>query len=393
MKKSEFEYWLKNYKELTPSKASNICKRLIEFSDRVCASGYSCDSIFSNNTFVNLAKWKQKISKQIDIPVSTKKDLDLLGEYLEIKNITKLPYHLSSEPALAEYVEKMKMSFSYKAVLILIMIKRIKCGEDNEIDFIIEDIINFYRDRINAGEIAEKKESLFSNYEVTDSEAKRIIVNNPISVLEKAGILFCNVDNKICFSSDYYIEKEDLELVESKCKSRLITYYEKLTHHIADEKSPEQKLKDAILSISSSEEKERCLLAYKECFTPAEIDDKADYSLLLISNEDERKIGKIVQDSMQKLSESGFIFDNSLYSLFYTKEWSKKTLGLYYALFKSYDPSQPIENQTKDHRNNNRYYGKVFTFGECQVLLTSEWYKESKELYINWFNSLLKPKN
>ena len=135
------------------------------------------------------------------------------------------------------------------------------------------------------------------------------------------------------------------------------------------------------------------LIAYKECFTPAEIDDKADYSLLLISNEDERKIGKIVQDSMQKLSESGFIFDNSLYSLFYTKEWSKKTLGLYYALFKSYDPSQPIENQTKDHRNNNRYYGKVFTFGECQVLLTSEWYKESKELYINWFNSLLKPKN
>lgn len=77
-------------------------------------------------------------------------------------------------------------------------------------------------------------------------------------------------------------------------------------------------------------------------------------------------------------------------SLFYTKEWSKKTLGLYYALFKPYDPSQPIENQTKDYRNNNRYYGKVFTFGDSQVLLTCEWYKESKKLYINWFNNLIK---
>jgi len=389
MNKNEFVYWLKEYKELTPSKASNICKRLVEFSNLMCMKGYSSDSIFSNDTFVSLAKWRQKISKQNDIPASLKKDLDLLGEYLEIKNITKLPYHLSDEPALAEYVEKMKMTFSYKAVLIMIMIKRMKYGEDNEMDLIIEDIINYYQNRIDDGKIAEKKESLFAKHVDTSSEAKKVIVNNPVSVLEKAGVLFCNADNKIYFSADYYVEKEDLEIIESRCQSRLIKYYEKLSQSIEDERTPEQKLKDAILGISSSKERERCLSAYNECFIYSEINEGTDYSLLLISNEDERKIGKIVQDSMQKLSESGFVFDNSLYSFFYTKEWSKKTLGLYYALFKPYDPGQPIEMQTKDYRNNNRYYGKIFTFGNHQVLLTSEWYKESKELYINWFNSLL----
>ncbi len=71
-----------------------------------------------------------------------------------------------------------------------------------------------------------------------------------------------------------------------------------------------------------------------------------------------------------------------------TLDWSKKTFKLYFPFMKVVNPSDNIDLLKRDSRGNNRYWNKVFTFNERTVLITSEWYKESKPLFISWFNSL-----
>ncbi len=69
-------------------------------------------------------------------------------------------------------------------------------------------------------------------------------------------------------------------------------------------------------------------------------------------------------------------------------EWSKKTFKLYYPFFKIVDPKMPLALQKRDYLGNNRYWKQVFSFGNGDVLITSEWYKESKPLFINWFHHI-----
>jgi len=91
---------------------------------------------------------------------------------------------------------------------------------------------------------------------------------------------------------------------------------------------------------------------------------------------------------MAALSENGYVFSETQIINFQSAEWSKKMLGLYYPLCKSFDESKSISEQRIDHLGNGRYWNRVFRFGNHQFLITSEWYKQSRPLFIKWFNSL-----
>ena len=121
----------------------------------------------------------------------------------------------------------------------------------------------------------------------------------------------------------------------------------------------------------------------------ADVETNITRKVYKISIDEESKIGKLVRETMMKLSESGFVFREDLFCECLTKKWSKDNLGLYYPLFKIVNEDQPIENQTKDYLGNNRYYSTVYSFGDKRVLITSEWYKENKIKYIHWFNELI----
>ena len=91
---------------------------------------------------------------------------------------------------------------------------------------------------------------------------------------------------------------------------------------------------------------------------------------------------------MSYLEEIGFVFEESLFQKMCTLEWSKKTFRLYYPFMKVVGPSDNIDLLKRDSLGNNRYWKHIFTYKNGSVLISSEWYKESKPPFVTWFNSL-----
>lgn len=314
---------------------------------------------------------------------------------MQMTEITKMPYAEDINNKLQDFCKTMEMTYSYKPVLILSMINSSEKGYDGNFDSTINEFISFYQNRINNGILAESDESVFAK-EITDyDKAKKTIEYDPVSTLEKSGVVIFNkTKRRLVFSTEYYVDDSNVKQVKEACLERLSLYYEFFNKKDTATDAglePQKQLYFLLQKVQPEGVKNTCLNLFEKMCQQNGIKYKEEqsFAIPIISDNDERKIGRLVKETIDDLSKSGFCFSDDMIKNLCSKEWSKKKLGLFYAMFKEYNPDCSIDEQRKDYRNNNRYYNQIFSFGGREVLLTSEWYKESRSRYIEWYNDLI----
>ena len=393
MGRVEFKNWLIHYKEFGARKAENWCSLIDKLSDTALESGVSEYPVYSISSYTNLGKWRRNIGDAFIIANNESKAISLFGDYLDYIARTNIVNSDVNEIKLVEYCKSMSMSYSYKAVLIMEMIDHMGADCSIDIDLLVEKMIEYYSDRRKNNEIIEQSTSLFARVPIDPDEAKKNVVNNPINVLERAGVIK-REGNSIRLASEYFIDPNDYIVVKESCAKRLSEYYIRVGESLKsvdDSIDPFERLEIAINQINDDDDRNNCVLAlsaYKNSVGFKESSNPLKMNKFKISEDDSRKVGRLVQETMSELSASGYSFTDAEFSMFTSKEWSKEVLGLYYPLMKPYMDDKPIKEQIIDYRGNGRYYKHVYLFGDRKVLLTSEWYIENKPKYIQWYNRL-----
>lgn len=99
------------------------------------------------------------------------------------------------------------------------------------------------------------------------------------------------------------------------------------------------------------------------------------------------KVGEFIKTAITNLASSGFEFSDEQMSLLCGEHSMHDVIGMQRNLpfFKIYDPDEKHGNWI-DGRP--RFYSKTITFGNYEVYLTKEIFKEDKEPFITWYNNL-----
>lgn len=131
--------------------------------------------------------------------------------------------------SLLQYCQTMSMSYSYKPVLLLALIKhngKITISEAAHYFFA------FYSSRLERGLVSEKANSIFCRLDCTMEQIKQNIITNPVNALLNSSKLFrydseseCLEVSDTCWSA---MSKTDISEVVMACKDRLDRYYGRL---------------------------------------------------------------------------------------------------------------------------------------------------------------------
>ena len=130
-----------------------------------------------------------------------------------------------------DMVRKMDMSYSYKPVLMLAVLKH----ADNHGRVKISDLVDFFRafyaDRRSKGLPIEKANSIYCRPDTTDKEIERNILSNPFKRFEDLQMMrhtktlgIVEVDRAV-WKKLTESEKEEIRMI---CQEKLATYYERL---------------------------------------------------------------------------------------------------------------------------------------------------------------------
>ena len=400
--RNKFVYWLNSYKSFSDSKAEKTATVVDAVSDEMCLSNTISSPLFCNNSFVAFAKNRKEILKNRELSQKEKKALSLYGDFLQFVEYSNFTFPELEGSPLLQYCKVMKMTYSYKPVLLLTLLDNDAQTAPIPLATVIQSFCSYYNDRLSKGLIAEKQNSLFAKPVEDYKQAKIVVLNNPVAVLQKDGVIvYDEKTSHISFASKYIPTKDVIADVEKECNAKLDAYYEKL----ADSQKPSlnaddlyqmlDNLSELIKCDSNEQRKNECLELINRIQTlwgensEVQINGSAIKPFeKTLSYEDPRKVGKLVKEEMTFLSESGVSFSIEQVKCFTDKEWSKEHLHLYYSFFKKYDPERELNEQRRDHRGNGRYWNKLFSFGDDQYLITSEWYADSKPLFIDWYNGL-----
>ena len=117
---------------------------------------------------------------------------------------------------LLEYCRTMKMSYSYKPVLILALLH---AGDKNgalTVNKAAQYFRAFYNDRRAKGLPAEKKKCIYQRADITDQQIEGNIISNPVKVLVESGFFFYNEKNDV-----FSISPEIWAVIDSKHKASL----------------------------------------------------------------------------------------------------------------------------------------------------------------------------
>jgi hypothetical protein len=397
-----FAYWLENFKELSVAKSQNLIKVLIQISARTESEcGVICKLIDCSN-LLSYRRVKQIIIKKYgnEFSQSEKKALTLFGDYLEFREYSNYKFPEPQNSNLIKYCETMSMSYSYKAVFLLVLARSLSNTQSVALNVLCDRIADFYRERIDCNLPGEKSNSVFAQTALDSNEIKKTIINNPMKVLIDAGVIVWDKkSNYISLSTSYPLGNESNRLqVIDVCKERIRSYYELngLNHMVIASISDEEptvttelnKLKDAINMVVSEAEREMLLNAYNSLRIVLGVEENTE--LRPLDTNDERKIGALVQECIDELEKSGYDFSDEQLKNLLSLEWSSKSFKkLYYPVLKLFDPSKTVDEQKVDYKGNGRYYDRVYTLSGKQYLLTSQWYKDAKIQFINWYNDLI----
>ncbi len=142
------------------------------------------------------------------------------------------PYLPSKAPAekladLLEYCREMKMSYSYKPVLILALLHSGKNGKIS-IEKAAEYVKNFYDDRKAHGLKAEKKQCIYLRDGVTKQQIIANLTANPVKALCESGFFFYNEGEQVLSLSPELwaaADRGNKSMLTRICRQRLNKYY------------------------------------------------------------------------------------------------------------------------------------------------------------------------
>ena len=127
-----------------------------------------------------------------------------------------------------EMVRQMDMSYSYKPVLIKVILLYADDKGRVKLDDIVAYFKSFYEDRRAAGLVVEKKNSIFAKDGYTDKDAQRNTLSNPFKRFEDMQMLrhtktlgIIQVDEAVW----KHLSAEDKTEVATICDEKLNSYY------------------------------------------------------------------------------------------------------------------------------------------------------------------------
>ena len=131
--------------------------------------------------------------------------------------------------SLIDYCRSMKMSYSYKPVLILSLLssKTFSISLQGAVGFFKE----FYEERRRNKQKIEKKNCIYQSPHVSDQMIADNILANPVKALLKSGYFSYDPKNQkfgIVESISIKITTEDVELIKSICNQKLQAYFSSL---------------------------------------------------------------------------------------------------------------------------------------------------------------------
>jgi len=415
----QFTYWLEHFKEMQPSKAQTIVKTICLLSEKTESTCAPVGKLAESKTVIAFRRTKQLLLRghSAQLTAAEKKALSLFEDFLEFREYSSYKFPDEPMPRLADYCKTMQMSYSYKAVLIHELASCDASGVTT--DDLVKKIIAFYQDRIDHGLIAEKDDSIFAKAKVSSAAAKRIIIANPIQVLVDAKVITWNKrTGSVSFASDFCpSSKQAAEEVRTICKERLKKYYSSIKPRKEKSKKQDvvassrklknlmQRLETEINATTDKATKKRLTTIYnsiccelgiakskprtsKVAKSKTSVKKEIPSVYSPIDENDDRKVGALVQESFAVLEKSEFKFTKAQLKQMQSLDWSNATFKLNYPLLKPVDESKPITEQRRDHLGNGRYYSRTYTFSGVKYLVTSEWYAKSRPLFISWYNKL-----
>lgn len=104
-------------------------------------------------------------------------------------------------------------------------------------------------------------------------------------------------------------------------------------------------------------------------------------------NEDGDKIGRHVQNTMEKLLEDGIITEEILNKLT-DAEWTQHELHLGHPFLLEINLKQSLTDQLRDKNGHVRYWKKVYTIDGKSYCICKEWYESGRKYFDKWVNSL-----
>lgn len=128
---------------------------------------------------------------------------------------------------LLNYCQEMKMSYSYKPVLILALLHAGKNGKitiANAADYILA----YYQDRKARGLAAEKKKCIYLRDEITKQQVIANLLSNPVKALCESGYFFYNENDQVfSLSPELWgaLERGSKAMITRICRQRLSAYY------------------------------------------------------------------------------------------------------------------------------------------------------------------------
>lgn len=133
---------------------------------------------------------------------------------------------------LAEYCNKMNMSYSYKPVLIKALMEH---GGQIHIDDAVNYFVAYYGKRLSMGLIAEMPNSIYSNLNCTVEDIASNIKGNPVKALLNSDFFEYDSKNKlfgIIPNVWNTLTAFDRQEIMSACDRRLDEYYERIVKRL-----------------------------------------------------------------------------------------------------------------------------------------------------------------
>ena len=145
---------------------------------------------------------------------------------------SQLPYAPSETASdkrymLLEYCRTMKMSYSYKPVLILALLHTGKNGTV-AIEKAAQYFYDFYEERRRQGLPAEKKRCIYLRDDVTQKQIMANLVSNPVKALCESGFFFFNEQSQVLSMSPEIwsiLDRGSKAMLTRICRQRLKEYY------------------------------------------------------------------------------------------------------------------------------------------------------------------------
>ncbi len=165
-----------------------------------------------------------------NIAASIARFLDITDDYSDGAEVKYHPSETAAEKlaSLIEYCSNMKMSYSYKPILILALLNAGDTSGNLSIENAVKYFRKYYNMRKKQGLCVEIKKCIYQNEEVTDKQIAANLIANPVRVLSDTEYFFYNPDTAIFSMSpeiwDILDRKVKTQLVRI-CNQKLKTYY------------------------------------------------------------------------------------------------------------------------------------------------------------------------